>query len=226
MTTQIPTDAAVRSNTPVRRQAGAVKRDINLLPADEASQKRARRGLIALACIIGVLLLAYVGIVLPSLSLRGLQALADGKAADAAALQGADKEFNSLVEQRNSLSQTLKSMEAFGKEYRPAADAIKEIGDACPGSVTLLAVTLSQEGAAIRGRAPDEKDVAQFIVNLSALPEYASVELVSTGADTGESAAKSLTFELNAKLPQSAPASPSPQPEPTPASDGKGGDGK
>ena len=74
---QNPNTISRRGAAAARRVPGNLKRDINLLPANENSEKIAHWGTLALAVLMGALLLTYFAILLPGSHLSDLQNQAD-----------------------------------------------------------------------------------------------------------------------------------------------------
>jgi Tfp pilus assembly protein PilN len=207
------------------KRAAILKRDINLLPANEYSEKIARTGTTILAVFISVLLLAYFAIVMPTLKLNDLQAEALGAQNQLASVQTAAGEFDSLISQRNSLQQMIDSLSQSEKAYLQPADVMAQLSQACPNSISLTSITLNGSGMTIAGRALSDRDIAQFIVNLKSIPEFKQIALMSVREDVETAGTmQNHVFEVNAGLPPT--ESPAPAASAAPADSTKGGDGK
>lgn len=221
---QNPNNASHRGMAPSGKNTGNLKRDINLLPKNENSAKMARMGLIALAAAVCVAALAYAAILLPNSQLKEKQDTAAGLSAQASAKAESSAQFDSRVVECDALKTTLDTLEASKSILRPA-DLTALISKACPDSITVLSITLSGAGAAIDGRAPDDRAVAQFIENLKAINLYQGGVELSSVQDYGgaEGAVKMRFFQIAAAyLPA---AVPTPQPTAAPAAAQEGGDG-
>lgn len=214
--------------TPGRQTARAarpasLKRDINLLPANENSEKIAKRGTIALAVFMGLLLLSYFIIYLPLNHVKDLQDNAASVESQVAMLKAQEPEINSLVDQRNALKEMLDGLTSLGKTNVQPADILAMLEINCPDTITLVSMTKNNEGLAITGAAASDADIAQFIENLKTVPELHGVALVRV-QDIEENVKSGLKrqFELVAGLP----ASVDPAATAAPNTKAKGGDGK
>jgi hypothetical protein len=205
-----------------RKAFGDLKRDINLLPANENSEKLARIGTIVLAVFMGLLLLSYFAIIMPSTQLKAAQDRADGLSAQATAKAGASAQFDARIAQRNAKQNMINTLSKAEEDYNQPADLQDLISRACPDSITIYSLVFSDAGAAIQGQAPDDRAVAQFIVNLKTIPAYQDVELSSVqGSNTSQDPAQMRLFEIIAAYPPAA----TPTPAPTPAATQEGGAG-
>lgn len=225
MILQSSAEVAGKKSARPSKRAASLKRDINLLPANEYSEKIARTGTTVLAVVVGALLLAYFTIVMPTMQLNDLKSNATTAENQVAGLQQADQEFNDLVSQRNTLKQTIDSLKKSEQEYLQPADVMKQLSQACPDNITLTAVTLNGAGMTIDGRAESDKDIAQFIVNLKTIPEYQQISLASVQEDSvNTNVSQKRLFEVKAGLPPA--ESPDAAATAAPAATTKGGDGK
>jgi Tfp pilus assembly protein PilN len=214
---QNPNREPNRAGKTRRNVAGNLKRDINLLPANENSEKAARIGTIVLGIAIGCVLFALVAIMLPASKLRDRQARADAAFEQAKARAAESAQFDDRVGERNRLKSMLDTLNAYSGTEQPA-DLMDLISRACPDGITLLSVSLTGTGAMIDGRAPDDTAVAQFIDNLKAMQVYSLVELSGVQADDKiEGASQKRAFVIMAEYP------PAEAPAQTDAQ--KGGDG-
>jgi Tfp pilus assembly protein PilN len=205
------------------RSHGNLRRDINLLPVNEGTEKAARWGSLILYVVLGAALFFGLAMWLPTIRLNDLKSQADNAEAQVEALQSAGAQFNGRVSERNAIQGVLSDLEKSGSDLS-MADIMDQISQACPDSVTLYSVKISETGANIAGRAPDDRTVAQFIDNLKTIPAYETVRLSSVNdvIDAGDEI-QTRAFEISAEYPP--PATPTPQPTATPAAGKKGGDG-
>jgi hypothetical protein len=205
-----------------RKATGDLKRDINLLPANENSEKVARIGTIALAVFMGLLLLSYFAIILPGTQLKAAQDRADGLSAQATAKAGASAQFSARIAQRNAKQSTLETLNNAKKAYNQPSDLQDLISRACPNSITIYSLVFSDAGATIQGQAPDDREVAQFIANLKTTTAFGGVELSSDQESNASlDPAQKRLFEITAAYPPAA----TPTPAPTPAATQEGGAG-
>lgn len=204
------------------RPHGNLRRDINLLPANEGSEKAARLGTVILFTLLGAALFFVVAIWLPKTRLNALNSRADAAEAQVRALQSSGAQFSGRVSERNALLEMLESLEKSGSD-KGAYDLMDQISLACPDGITLHSVKLSPAGADIAGLASDDRLVAQFISNLQAIPAYRTVRL--SGANDAGSAGGGVQSRSFSIVAESPPAAPAPQATPTPADGRKGGDG-
>lgn len=208
---------------PYRPAAGNLKRDINLLPANESSERAARAGTIALGILLGLVVLYFLAVFWPQTVLNGLKSVAGNAENQVALKSGVNKEFNDLAAQRNALQGMVDSLSQSGKGYPEPADLLDDLNGTCPDSITLTHITEDASGITLQGDAADDDAVAQFIVNLSTIPTFDKVALASVEENKDDAkSAKPRAFEIKCLLPE-AQASPSPQPAPTQASEGGAG---
>lgn len=215
MTPTTPTTSGKTPLKPFKPAPGNVKRDINLLPANENAEKMTRNLAIGLGVLISLLLLAYFAIIMPSMILSGLQSKADSAQNQIKLMAGADKDFNDRVAQRDELKQMIDSLNSSVKDYLQPADLFDNLSRTCPDSITLTAVTQADDGLLLDGQATNDGEVAQFIVNLRTIQNFDRVVLVNVkDAENSQITAKSRVFEIKCLLPVPA-ASASPLPEPS-----------
>jgi type IV pilus assembly protein PilN len=190
------------------KASGSIKRDINLLPANENSQKIARTGTVVLAVFVGAALLSYFVIFMPLMQLQDLQASANNASNQVAQYQKYDAEFTKLIAQRNLINDMLKNLDTSEKGYLQPADMFSKLSQACPDDMVLLAVEQSETGLIIGGQAGSDDEIAQFIVNLKSLSVFQQIELVSVVQDTKDNTNLKRVFQLKALLPPAATATP------------------
>lgn len=201
-----------------------LKRDINLIPANENTEKMGRIGAYAILAIIIVALLIVVAIVIPGLRLKDRQIKADSMEQQVKEKEAAGMQFDRDVRKRNALQNTIDILSGSGLKDTPPADLLAQISAACPDSITLTSFTLSSEtGATIDGFAPNDAAIAQFIDNLKTIPNYQDVVLFNVqDNDKDDNFKKKRMFEIKAECPPAATASPKLLPAPT--STQQGGD--
>lgn len=204
------------------RPLGALKRDINLLPVNENSERIARQGTVALFVLLGVLALAAVAVYLPSTWLSSLQDKANAAENQAAALAHVETEFTEAVAQRNSLQEMVSSLEGIADSGLHPASINRMLSVACPAKITLTGCTLTNGELAITGNAATDTDIAQFLVNLRTQPNTYGASLVSSAENTDLGAALPRNFTLTVRMtPVLTPTA-----EATQAPAAQGGDGQ
>jgi type IV pilus assembly protein PilN len=221
MPTPIPGKVPAKQYRPA---TGNLKRDINLLPANENSEKMARNVAIIVGVAVGLAILYVVAILLPSMKLNAIKGMANSAQNQIAALSGADNDFSDSVAQRNALKEMIDSLNLSSKDYKQPADLFEKLSSICPGSITLTAVTQDGDGLTLEGRAPSDADVAQFIVNLGTITGFDRVVLASVGKNTDDpKSSQTRAFVVKCMLPA---ATASPLPTSAPTATEQGGAGK
>ncbi len=219
---QNPMPSTEKSAVKTTRPSGALKRDINLLPVNENSERVARQGTMALFVLLGVLALAAVAVYLPSTWLSSLQNKANAAENQAAALTHVETEFTEVVAQRNSLQEMVSSIEGITGSGLHPASINSMLSIACPDKITLIAYTLANGELSVTGIAATDSDVAQFLVNLRAQPNTYGASLASAVENPDPGATLPRLFTLTVRLvPALAPTA-----EPTQAPATQGGDGQ
>lgn len=218
---QPPSEKSIQPHTV--KMTGALKRDINLMPANESSAKLARRGAVALGVFVGLLIVAYFAILTPALALKALQEQTAAAENRAALLQSVQADSLAKQAERDKKAQILAYVSGMTTEYAPPSDIMAKLERACPGAIVLTSFNLDVSGMTIDGYAGNDKEVAEFLVNLgAAFPQYAEVALVYT-KDAAQDARTAMKrqFQVSAKI-----AAPSATPAETaaPAGEPKGGD--
>jgi Tfp pilus assembly protein PilN len=203
------------------RKTGALKRDINLLPANELSSKMARRGTIALGVVVALLVAAYFAILTPALALQSLQDQAAAAENQAALLQPAEADALAKQAERDKKTQILAYVNDTAG-YRHPADIMAELERACPNTILLSSFNLDASGMTIGGFAGNDGEIVEFMVNLrAAFPQYDAISLVSAkDAEEDSKIGMKRQFEVAAK-----PAlTEAPMDTAAPAGDAEGGD--
>lgn len=219
---QTPHNPPNRTAPGYYRQAGSLKRDINLLPANEGSQKAARIGMFALLICLGAALLALIVIIMPQMQLNTRKDQADALSAQATAKARLSGKYDTALSNKKQIQGILDSLNNSGTDQKIPADLMAQISDACPDGILLTSVTFSAQGAAIEGLAPDDGTVAQFIANLETIPVYQYVGLNAVqDYKKSDAPAYKRAFKLEADFPPA--PSPSPTPLPTPTATQEGG---
>jgi Tfp pilus assembly protein PilN len=188
-----------------------LKRDINLLPANESTVKLAHWGTIALAVLVGALMLAYFAILLPGSHLTDLQNKVTSLDNQAAMKAGVNAQFDASAAKRKELQGIRDALDKSDKEYIQPADMFAQLTKACPDSITVLSVTIDNAGATIIGRAPDDKEIAQFIENLKTIPAFQNVgfTIVQEDYSMGGTVQQKRVFGIKAEyLPAATPSTP------------------
>lgn len=223
--TQIQQAAPQKGAEGLRKATGGLKRDINLMPANESSEKIARIGTYALGFVVGAALLAYFAVFVPSSHLSDVQEQANIADQQIQEKQASSAQFDTDVALRDKLQGTLDALSGPGEAGLQPSDLLAEISSACPDAVTVTSFELSGDGATIDGLAPDDGQVAQFIDNLKSMGVYQAVGLAdSQNYESQDKPAFTRKFEIAALY---APvATPTPLPTPSPTATQKGGDGK
>jgi Tfp pilus assembly protein PilN len=203
---------SMQNTTPGKRPAqtgmkpsGSIKRDINLMPANETSEKLARNGTIALAVFVGLLIAAYFAIVMPSITLKALQDKAANAQNQAKQLESAETQFNDKTAQLKVLRQVVAFLENADSAYREPQDINAELERACPQGIMLTGFTMNATGMTIDGFADSDTTVAQFIVNLkTAFPQFESATLAFTKQAT-DTENKQWIRQFELTVPEPAP---------------------
>ncbi len=186
----------------VYRPQGPLKRDINLMPANEASAKTGKRVLIALCILAALLAAGYFGILMPSLALKALEGLAAGAESQVAELAGVEADSMAKLTERDKKAQILAVLTDAGAGAPEPADIMAELKRACPEGVTLKAFTQDATGISVTGYAGNDAEVAELLVNMKkAFPQYPAVTLIYTrDAEVDEKAGWSREFQADARI--------------------------
>lgn len=188
------------------RPQGPLKRDINLMPANESSAKAGKRAIIALCILAAVLAAGYFGILMPSLALKALEGLAANAENRVTELAGAEADSMAKLSERDRKAQILEALTGAGASASQPADIMAELSRARPGGITLTAFTLDATGISVTGYAGDDAEVAELLVNMKkAFPQYPNVTLVyAKDAEAGAKAGRNREFQADARA-QAAP---------------------
>jgi Tfp pilus assembly protein PilN len=199
------TNPGKRPAQPAAKSSGSIKRDINLMPANETSEKIARNGTIALAVFIGLLIAAYFAIAMPWMTLKALQSKAENAQNEVKQLESAETEFNAKVAQLKVVQQVVAFLENTDSAYREPRDINVELERACPKGIMLTGFTMNTTGMTIDGFADSDTTVAQFIVNLkTAFPQFEPAMLAYTKQAT-DTEGKQWIRQFELTVPESAP---------------------
>ncbi len=224
---QNPMPSTEKTTVKTARPSGALKRDVNLLPVNENSERMARQGTVALFVLLGVLALATVAVYLPSTWLGSLQNKASAAENQAASLAHVETEFAEVVAQRKSLLEMVSNLEGITGSGLHPASINSMLSIACPEKITLTAYTLSNGELSVTGIAANDTDVAQFLVNLRAQPNTYGTSLVSDVENPDPGAVLPRLFTVTVRLtPALAPTAEATQAPATQAPATQGGDGQ
>lgn len=196
----------------VYKPQGPLKRDINLMPANESSAKAGKRALIALGILIVVLAVGYFGILMPSLALKALEGLAADAESQVAGLADAEADSMAKLSERDKKAQILAALTDAGAGAPQPADIMAELKRACPEGVTLKVFTQDATGISVTGYAGNDAEVAELLVNIKkAFPQFPSVTLIyAKDAEEGAKAGWNREFQADARVQAAAQATAEP----------------
>lgn len=223
---QNPTPSTGKTVSRKAMPTGAIKRDINLMPVNANSERIARSGTVVLFVLLGLLALAAVVIYLPLTQLNALQDKANAADNEVLSKAAVEMEFNNTIAQRNSLLDMLTNLENIKTSALHPSDIVDMLSVACPESITLTNIMITNGELTVSGKAPSDTDIAQFIVNLRTQPKTFGASLVGVKQDPDNAATQRRLFDITVRLvPMPTPA-PTVDPAATPAPTAEGGDGK
>jgi Tfp pilus assembly protein PilN len=218
---QVPHNSQKKTAASYYKPAGSLKRDINLLPANENTQKAARIGTFALFICLGAALLALIVIIMPQMQLNSKANQANALSAQATSKARLSGKYDAALANKKQIQGILDSLSNSGKDQTIPADLMAQVSDACPDGILLTSVTFNAQGAQIEGLAPGDGAIAQFIVNLKTIPVYQYVGLNAVlDYKKSDAPAYKRSFKLEADYPPAPSPSPTPQPTPTATQEG------
>ncbi len=179
---------------------------INLLPVREAERALGRRRQIALAILMGtvVLLMMLLPYTFQARRLGQLESESAKLQAEIARLDQQAKEVKDLDAKRAELQAKLQVIELLKHRRVGPVRALEDLSDAAPEKLWLTDFSESNGAVSIQGLAIDNQTIAEFMRRLQQSRYFYEVDLVETaqvvaqpGAQTGPSLKR---FQIKARL--------------------------
>lgn len=143
-----------------------MKQDFDLIPKKESGKTFAGTVLPIVMILLLFAALLYLGIIIPQNRYHEVESMSISLEKKITEKANAEKDYNEALELLNTLKEENATVQDTKVTQNDALNTLYIIQEACPVSIRISHAELSNESITLVGYAPNEKVIAQFMVEL------------------------------------------------------------